>query len=177
MKKKTNTTLRVALLALTALFLLAALGGCSESQEAAGEDAALQETLEILYTCPTPFAKEHEEDFAAGKADLSADYAAALEEHFPGENFDPDYFQELCTSVYQQAGFDAYCAANGVTLTPKEVRLELTAQENGVYTFQADCGWEQSGTQKDLTLEGRVQTEDGKIVFVDFGDTLEQVVG
>ena len=79
--------------------------------------------------------------------------------------------------MYQQAGFDAYCAANGVTLTPKEVRLELTAQENGVYTFQADGGWEQSGTQKDLTLEGRVQTEDGKIVFVDFGDTLEQVVG
>ena len=36
MKKKTKTTLRVALLALTALFLLAALGGCSESQEAAG---------------------------------------------------------------------------------------------------------------------------------------------
>ena len=46
-----------------------------------------------------------------------------------------------------------------------------------MYTFQADCGWEQSGTQKDLTLEGRVQTEDGKIVFVDFGDTLEHVVG
>ena len=84
MKKKTNTTLRVALLALTALFLLAALGGCSESQEAAGGGRRPAGDFGDPLHLSTPFAKEHGEDFAAGEADLSADYAAALEEHFPG---------------------------------------------------------------------------------------------
>ena len=65
--------------------------------------------------------------------------------------------------MYQQAGFDAYCAANGVTLTPKEVSWSSPPRITGCTPVQADCGWEQSGTQKDLTLEGRVQTEDGKM--------------